>query len=132
VNDGFEAADVMHEAFLEVWLSAGRFARQSAVRTWMFGIARHKSIDLHRRSVRVVIGGMDASLPGVAPDPHALLEAASDAAQLRACISRLSDSHREAIHLAFYEELSYDDIAAIEGVPVGTIRTRIHHAKRLL
>src|SRR5882672_5857577 len=67
VADRFEAADVMHEAFLEVWRSAARFAERSAVRTWMFGIARHKTIDLHRRSARVVIGGMDASLPDKAP-----------------------------------------------------------------
>jgi RNA polymerase sigma-70 factor (ECF subfamily) len=132
VNDRSEAADVMHEAFLEVWRSAARFAGQSAVRTWMFAIARHKSIDLYRRSASIVIGGMDASLPDAAPDPHALLEAASDASNLRACISQLSECQRSAIHRAFYEELSYDDIAALEGVPVGTIKTRIHHAKRLL
>jgi len=81
-------------------------------------------------AVRRTIGGI--ARIAAAPDPHTLLEAASDAAHLRTCISRLSDSHREAILLAFYEELSYDDIAAIEGVPVGTIKTRIHHAKRLL
>jgi RNA polymerase sigma-70 factor (ECF subfamily) len=122
----------MHEVFLEVWRSAARFAGQSAVRTWMFAIARYKSIDVHRRSASVVIGGMDAALPDEAPGPHAVLEATSDAANLRACISQLSECQRSAIHLAFYEELAYDEIAAIEGVPVGTIKTRIHYAKRLL
>jgi RNA polymerase sigma-70 factor, ECF subfamily len=132
LNDHAEAGDVMHEAFLEVWRSAGRFAGRSAVRTWMFAIARYKSIDVHRRSASVVIGRTDASLPDEAPDPYALLEATSEAANLRACISQLSECQRSAIYLAFYQELSYHDIAAIEGVPVGTIKTRIHHAKQLL
>lgn len=132
VNDRFEAADVVHETFLEVWRNAARFAGRSAVRTWMFGIARYKSIDMHRRSASAVISPVDTSLPDQAPDPHAFLEAASDAANLRACISQLSERHRSVIHLAFYEELPYDNIAAIEGVPVGTVKTRIHYAKRLL
>ena len=51
---------------------------------------------------------------------------------MRECIARLSDTHRSAIHLAFYGELPYGEIAEIEGVPVGTIKTRILHAKRLL
>ena len=58
--------------------------------------------------------------------------AASDAARVRECIGRLSDTHRSAIHLAFWRELPYGEIAEIEGVPVGTVKTRILHAKRLL
>jgi RNA polymerase sigma-70 factor (ECF subfamily) len=130
--DQFDAADAVQEAFLEVWRTAARFAGHSSVRTWLFSIALNKAVDLRRRRARVVPGDAEASLVDDAQCPHALLQAARDAAVVRACISRLSDRHRSAIHLAFYEELSYHDIAAIEGVPVGTIRTRIHHAKRLL
>jgi RNA polymerase sigma-70 factor, ECF subfamily len=132
LRDPFEAADVMQEVFLEIWRAAGRFEGRSAARTWIFGIARNKAVDRMRRRDRTVPPGPDADLPDNAPNPEAITEAASDAARLRNCISRLSDTHRSAIHLAFYEDLTYPEIAEIEGVPLGTIKTRILHAKRLL
>ena len=112
--------------------TAGRFEARSSARTWIFGIGRNKAIDRMRRGARVVLGDPDASLPDEAPDPEAVAAAASDAARVRDCIGRLSDTHRSAIHLAFYGELPYGEIAEIQGVPVGTIKTRILHAKRLL
>jgi RNA polymerase sigma-70 factor (ECF subfamily) len=132
LRDPFEAADVMQEVFLEIWRAAGRFEARSTARTWIFGIGRNKTLDRMRRGARVVLAEPDVTLPDEAPNPEAVAEAASDAARVRDCIGRLSDTHRSAIHLAFYRELPYSDIAEIEGVPVGTIKTRILHAKRLL
>jgi RNA polymerase sigma-70 factor (ECF subfamily) len=85
-----------------------------------------------RQRARVALADLDAEAPDEAPDPEAVLAAASDAAQVRDCIDRLSDAHRSAIHLAFWGDLSYGEIAEIEGVPIGTVKTRILHAKRLL
>ena len=132
LRDPFEAADVMQEVFLEIWRTAGRFEARSAAKTWIFGIGRNKAVDRMRRGARVVLAEPDVNLPDDAPSPEAVAEAASDAARVRDCIRRLSATHRSAIHLAFYGELPYTDIAEIEGVPVGTIKTRILHAKRLL
>ena len=133
LRDPFEAADVMQDVFLEIWRAAGRFEGRSAARTWMFGIARNRAVDRMRRGVREVTAHEpDTETADEAPDPEALIVAASDAARLRECIGHLSDTHRSAIHLAFYEELPYGEIATIEGVPVGTVKTRILHAKRLL
>ena len=132
LRDPFEAADVMQEVFLEIWRSAGRFEGRSAPRTWIFGIARNKAIDRVRGSARLVAGDPDPDVPDDAPDPEAVAAAASDAARVRDCIRGLSDSHRSAIHLAFYDDRPYSEIAEIEGVPVGTVKTRILHAKRLL
>jgi RNA polymerase sigma-70 factor (ECF subfamily) len=132
LRDSFEAADVMQEVFLEIWRTAGRFEARSSARTWIFGIARNKAVDRMRRGARVVLSEPDPNVPDDAPDPAAITEAASDAARVRDCILRLSEAHRSAIHLAFYDGLAYGDIARIEAVPVGTIKTRILHAKRLL
>jgi RNA polymerase sigma-70 factor, ECF subfamily len=133
LRDPFEAADVMQDVFLEIWRAAGRFQGRSAARTWIFGIARHKAVDWMRRGFREVTAPEpDTEIADEAPDPEAIVVAASDAARLRDCIGKLSNTHRSAIHLAFYEELPYGEIAEIEGVPVGTVKTRILHAKRLL
>lgn len=133
LGDPFEAADVMQDVFLEIWRSAGRFEGRSSPRTWMFGIARNRAIDRMRRGSRErTTQEPDREIADDAPDPEAVVLAASDAARLRECIAGLSDAHRSAIHLAFYEELPYGEIATIEGVPLGTIKTRILHAKRLL
>jgi RNA polymerase sigma-70 factor (ECF subfamily) len=98
----------------------------------MFGIARNKAVDRMRRGAREVPSEPDDSTPDDAPTPEAVVAAASDAERVRECMGRLSDTHRSAIHLAFWRELPYPEIAAIEGVPVGTVKTRILHAKRLL
>ena len=132
LRDPFEAADVMQEVFLEVWRAARRFEGRAAVRTWLFGIARNKAVDRVRRGARLVLAEPDVNMPDEAPGPEALAGAKSDATRVRNCIERLSDAHRSAIHLVFYRELNYGEIAEIEGVPVGTIKTRILHAKRLL
>ena len=132
LGDPFEAADVMQETFLEIWRAAGRFEGRSAPRTWMFGIARNKAVDRMRRGSREVVSEPDERLPDTAPNPESVAVAASDAARLRSCLEKLSHTHRSAIHLAFWRELPYGEIAELEGVPVGTIKTRILHAKRLL
>jgi RNA polymerase sigma-70 factor (ECF subfamily) len=132
LRDPYEADDVMQEVFLEIWGAAGRFEGRSAARTWIFGIARHKAVDCARRGARLVHSEPDLEASDEAPQPEAVAAAASDAARVRECIGKLSESHRSAIHLAFYQELGYGEIAEIEGVPVGTVKTRILHAKRLL
>jgi RNA polymerase sigma-70 factor (ECF subfamily) len=132
LGDAFEAADVMQETLLEVWRSAGRYEGRSSARTWVYGIARNKAIDRIRRSRRTDLREPDETLPDDAPSPEAVIAAASDAARLTACLGALAPHHRTVVRLAFYDDLSYPEIAEVEGIPVGTVKTRIHHAKRLL
>jgi RNA polymerase sigma-70 factor (ECF subfamily) len=67
-----------------------------------------------------------------APDPEAVALAASDAERVRSCLSKLKPAHLTVIRLAFYEDMTYAEIAEVEGAPEGTIKTRIFHAKKLL
>ena len=132
LSDPFEAADIMHETMMEVWRSADRFAGRSSVKTWIFSIARNKSIDRNRKAGRGVNQEPDTTIADETPDPEATTAAFQDAQRVRACIDTLSPSHQSAIHLAFFQEMSYPEIAALENVPVGTVKTRIMHAKKLL
>jgi RNA polymerase sigma-70 factor (ECF subfamily) len=73
-----------------------------------------------------------APLPDPDPEPDSLAIAAAEGRALRAALGRLSPSHREVLVLNFVQELPYRDIADVLGVPIGTVMSRLHYAKRAL
>ena len=80
----------------------------------------------------MVLGDVDTDIVDDAPDPQKTLEAFQDAERVRICIEGLNEIQKSAIHLAFYEDLSYSQIAEIENCPTGTVKTRIMAAKAAL
>jgi len=130
--DPLDASDIMHETMMEVWKSAGRFGGRSSVKTWVFSITKNKSIDRNRKGTRTVLQDPDPNIVDESPTPHAVVEAFQDAKRVRECVEALSPAHRSAVHMAFYEDLTYREIAEMENCPTGTIKTRIMHAKKLL
>lgn len=130
--DGQLAADCVQDAMLDVWRTAKRFGGRSSVKTWLYTIARNKLVDQQRKATRIspVEEVPDVSDP--APNPEAVALAASDAERVRACLAKLKPDHLTVMRLAFFEDLTYDDISEIEGIPQGTVKTRIFHAKKLL
>lgn len=134
-GDPGQAEDVVVETMHEVWGSAGRFAGGSRVRTWLFSIARHRLVDALRREHRGrTVALDDAAELAEADDADALsrLAARQRATHLAACLERLSADHRECVHLVFYAELPLAEVAAIQGCPENTVKTRLFHAKRHL
>lgn len=133
LNDPAAAADVLNETMLEVWENAMTFAGRSRVSTWILGIARHKAMDHMRRETRHSHHELDPAEPDrEAPPVTDAIAGAQDASRLHHCLARLSPVQREVIHFAFFEELSYTEIATITDVPEGTVKTRVFHAKRTL
>ncbi len=132
LSDPNDAADIAHETFLEVWHKSDRFEGRSAAKSWIFSIAKNKSIDRNRKRSRLIYKDIDTEIPDDVPDPEDLMQASQNSEALRACVKHLSPSHRIVIHLAFFQNLNYKDIAEIENCPVGTVKTRILHAKKLL
>lgn len=133
LNDSFAAADILNEVMLEVWRNAVNYAGKSKVSTWLFGIARHKSIDYLRRERRHAAEEYDVeTADDDAPTAADAIAGLEDADRLAKCMEKLSDAHREAVHLAFFEQLPYAEIGVVTGSPEGTVKTRIYHAKQLL
>ena len=132
VSDAVEVADIVQNAMLDVWQTAHRFDGRASGRTWVLSITRNKAIDHIRKTRRTVLAEPDEHIPDDTPSPEAMLAAAQESERIKACLSTLSESHRAAIHLAFFEELSYREVAEVENVPESTIKTRIFHAKKLL
>lgn len=126
------ASDCVHDTMLDVWRSASGFAGKSSVKTWLFSIARNKLVDALRKRGKLSYVEEIPEHEDTAPNPEAAAIAAAESARLHRCIERLSGPQRSAIRLAFLEDLSYPEVAEVEAVPVGTIKTRIHHAKQAL
>jgi RNA polymerase sigma-70 factor (ECF subfamily) len=132
LNDPFLAADLLHDVFLEVWRAASGFQDRSSVKTWVFAIAYRKVMDVFRKEGRLT--GED-ELPERADDsPGAVqsLIAEQEKEMVRHCLAALKPDHRTAIELTFFEDMSYREVAAVIGVPEGTVKTRVFHAKSLL
>lgn len=132
LGDRMAAADVLHDVMLDVWRQADRFQGRSAVRTWMLTMTRNKSIDAMRKTARTDYGDDGDSLMDDEPTPEAAVAAAQDQEKVRSCVSKLPDRQKTVVHLTFFEGLSYPEAAKVEDVPVGTIKTRIFHAKKAL
>ncbi len=133
LNDSAAAADLVNEVMVEVWKKADSYQGRSAVSTWILGIAHHRALDEIRRRTRRTFEELDARVPDArAVDPTAALEGLADREKVQACMEELSDAHREAIHLAFFEDLSTREAAEIAGCPQNTVKTRIYHAKAAL
>lgn len=134
LHNSADAADVLNEVMLEVWRHADGFQGRSQVLTWVLGIAHHKTVDcLRRRSPHLALeDGVEENLEDEREGAAEILARQQDAELMRYCIGKLSDSHRTVVHLAFFQELNYTEIAEILACPEGTVKTRMFHAKQKL
>lgn len=133
LNDPAFSSDLVSEVMVEVWKKADSFEGRSAVSTWILGIARNRLMDEIRRRGRRHFDELDETTPDdESVDAPAALAAADDAGHVEECMGRLNEAQREAVHLAFYEDLTYGEIAELAGCPEGTVKTRIYHAKKAL
>lgn len=132
MNDSFEANDILHEVFMEIWRSAGKFEGRSAVKTWVFGIAYRKTMDHFRKHKRLVPSDDLPEQIDEGPDAVACIAATQEAEHLRVCLEGLKLNQRTALELAFFEDMSYGEIAEVVKAPENTIKTRVFHAKKLL
>jgi RNA polymerase sigma-70 factor, ECF subfamily len=135
VTEPGTAEDLVSEVFIDVWSQAGRFEGRSQVTTWILSIARLRALSaLHRRRRR------DAELDDAAME---LIEDTADSpeqtvlnsdlsAQLRTCLSQMSQEHREVIDLVYYREKTIEEVADIMRTPKNTVKTRMHYARKRL
>ncbi len=135
------AEDAFQEAFLQVHLSADRFDVTRRFRPWLFTIAANKARDLLRKKVRrselplsAPAGGEDgrvtfADLMALdEPGPEAALSDEERDRTVQRAIERLPWSLREILLLAYFQRLSYAQIAEDLGIPLGTVKSRLHAA----
>jgi RNA polymerase sigma-70 factor (ECF subfamily) len=131
-GDESEAQDLAQEAFLQAIKSARRFRGECAVYTWVYGILLNLWRNRRRKTGRVLYTDNPPDRHSDDPQPHEALDSAMRATIVRQALLRLSEEHREAVLLRYFEHLSIDEIADCVGVPAGTVKSRLFHATQRL
>lgn len=117
--------DLLQETLVQALERPERLAESSSPRAWLFGIARHVGLSAARR--RRPMAPLESDPPASAPaSPSDAVEA------MRAALAELPAAQREVLELRLRGELSYDEIAEVLSVPVGTVRSRLHSAVQAL
>ena len=128
------AEEVLQESFAAIWQHAGEYeGALSAPMTWMTTIVRNRAFDVLRRSRHE---GDDAALDSRAlvaladgaATPADRLQMSSDAQALADCMAALEEKHREVVGMAFFHDLSHNDVAARLTLPLGTVKTWIRRS----
>jgi RNA polymerase sigma-70 factor (ECF subfamily) len=127
--DRGEAEDVLQDVFVTIWRKAAQYdAARARALTWMGAIARHRAIDRLRtlpaalnRAPTVFID--EAPDPGPSPSAHA--ESSADKARLDECVDQLEPRRRDLIRTAFFDSVTYEELAARTGSPIGSIKSWI-------
>ena len=133
-----EAADAAQEAFIRAWGALHEFREQSQFRTWLYRIVLNLCLNRVPRLRRelndltheeMIDLPESSSSPG---DPVASLEQNELRAHLHREIDRLPEQYRLLVSLRYQHELSYEEIASLVGLPVGTVKTGLFRAKARL
>jgi RNA polymerase sigma-70 factor, ECF subfamily len=125
---------VTQDVLLEVHRSLDRFEGRSRLLTWMLGVARNLCLRRRRAAARDSLGHpaeLDTlrSLPDTAIDLEATLTQQERAEIVRTAIEGLAAEPRSVLLLREIEGLSYEEIASVLAIPLGTVRSRLHNAR---
>lgn len=134
LGNAFDAQEAVQEAFASAWRDLRLFRGDSSLRTWLFTLVSRKAADLRRRrrpipvDDEVLVRWAGAENTG----PHEHAAAAALVAALDEALAELPVRQRAAWLLREVEELSYDEIAAVLGVTVGSARGHLHRSRNAL
>ena len=119
--------DLTQEVWMDVFKDLKRLSNPGAFLPWMYRIARNRAFRMLRKRTHptVSIDEVDGKAQA-AEEPEF---GSDDVRAVHLALDRLIPEHREVLLLRFIEDMSYDDIAAVVQVPLGTVRSRIHNAK---
>lgn len=139
------AEDAFQETFLQVHLSADTFDVTRRFKPWLFTIAANKGRDALRRNARRRTLDLSAPIAGAGsrddgartyvdlmeidvPPPHQGLDESEQSESVQAALDQLPWSLREILLLAYFQRMSYNQIADSLGIPLGTVKSRLHSA----
>ncbi len=145
VQDPATAEDLAQDAFVKAYRSLRSYDPSRKLSSWLFKIAHNTTIDHLRRNAPETVpleasadqedgrGGLAAVLAdGSVENPAAAAERRDMARSLERAVSRLRPEYRESVVLFYIEGASYQEICEVTGLPLGTVKTNLHRARKEL
>lgn len=129
VRDPALAEEIVVDTMHEVWRHPDRFRGESKFSTWLLGIARYKILTA-LRSADPAYEELDEEMPSDGETAFEILAQKQRREGVQHCMDKLSDEHRECLHLVFYEGYSLKEVADVQSVPENTVKTRLFHARQ--
>jgi len=128
---GHAVEDVLQDVWFDVFRGVGRLQDLEAFAGWLYRIARDRAYRVLRRRRAVKTQAMDEiDLPASSANDDVTSD--DERRLVHASLDRLPHAQREVLLLRFIEDMSYEQIASTVGCGVGTVRSRLHYAKRAL
>jgi RNA polymerase sigma-70 factor, ECF subfamily len=141
VGDYDAALDLTQEVFIKVYNSLARYRAEFKFSTWIYRIAHNSAIDhLRRHNMRFEDlaradgdgGTYEKPIESGAPTPEQLSERSERRAEIEEVVGNLPPAYRELITLRHALDFSYDEIAEVTGLPLGTVKNRIFRAREAM
>ncbi len=127
-----EAEDVLQEVFVSVWRARQTFNPQKGkLTTWLHRITVNKCVERQRKKkvTQVSLEGLDLPMTQVSDD---VLVSRQEYDRLIKAMNSLDTKHRAVLVLRYFNDLSYEEIAQTVGIPLGTVKSRMNQALKLL
>ena len=129
-GDTDDADDLLQETFVKVYVNLHRYRAEYTFGQWLYTIARNTFIDyVRRRQDDLPIDERFTAPASSAPTPEESVINSQQQKQIEHCLGELAPRYRQLIRMRFFEEYSYEEIAAKLSLPLGTVKTRIHRAR---
>lgn len=144
ISDRDVVDEIFQETFLKLYRARESYEKRAKFTTFLWTIARNTALDwiAKKKEVRADTGETDgdgeatpdliARLESELPDPEKSLIDRLDESAIADCVARLSDSDRMLCGLRMHSELGYEEIAEQTGMPIGTVKTRLHRIREKL
>lgn len=127
------AEDMAQETFLRAWMKLATYRPEFRLRNWLYRIAMNASVDaLRRRREETVDEQILDELPGQAASPETVLMEKEQAALVQQALKSLPEVSRSVLVLREYGDLTYQEIAQVLNIPIGTVMSRLNSARALL
>ncbi|MDK1020421.1 MAG: sigma-70 family RNA polymerase sigma factor [Candidatus Hydrogenedentes bacterium] len=136
LHDREEAWDISQEVFIKAHRALGRFRGDASFKTWLLRITANRCKDFFKkRRLKTVAledmhGGQNAPATAAGPDRAASARELGQA--INAALASISEKHRTAFILREFEGLSYKEMSGVMGCSLGTVMSRLHHARKKL
>ena len=125
-----DAEDLVQETYLRAYRAFDRYTPGTNIRAWLYTILHRVKTDAYRRSARspTTVELLNDG-PGVAPEARVLFTGGEDVGR---ALEQIPEAFRSAVILRDVQDFTYDEIAKILEIPIGTVMSRIHRGRALL